>query len=73
VRKEVGWQYFRLCFAAESEENVDACSRRFAQGVKKYWGLKKAEELEDILKDYPMSAQGEGEEQVGNLGMYMGC
>lgn len=73
VRKEVGWQYFRLCFAAESEENVDACSRRFAQGVKKYWGLKKAEELEDILKDYPMSAQDEGEEQVGNLGMYMGC
>lgn len=73
VRKEIGWQYFRLCFAAESEENVDLCSQRFALGVKKYWGIKRAEDLEEILTGSPVAAQGEEEEQVGNLGMYMGC
>lgn len=73
VRKNVGWQYFRLCFAAESEENVDLCSKKFAKGVRKYWSIRTAEELEDIIKDAPFAAQGEADEELGNLGSYMGC
>lgn len=74
VRREVGWQYFRLCFAAESEENVDACSKRFATAVRKYWGVKKVEELEDIINESPIaSAEQDADEEIGNLGMYMGC
>ncbi|CAN8095504.1 unnamed protein product [Discula destructiva] len=81
IRRNVGWQYFRLCFAAETEENVDACSQRFTQGVKRFWGIKTAKELEEIIKDSPVAAaaaaaQGDEEEeqqQLGNLGMYMGC
>lgn len=73
VRRDVGWQYFRLCFAAESEENVDLASRRFANGVRKYWGIKNVKELEDIIKDSPIAAEVELDDEVGNLGLYMGC
>lgn len=77
VRRAVGWQHFRLCFAAESEENVDACSKRFAKGVRKFWAIKKVEELEDLMKDSPlnMTAEDDAEEQqqIGNLGLYLGC
>lgn len=72
VRTEVGWQHYRLCFAAESEENVDSCSKRFAKGVRKFWGIKNVEELEEIVRDAPAAAEDEPAE-IGNLGMYMGC
>lgn len=76
VRRAVGWQYFRLCFAAEEEENVDLCSRRFAKGVRKYWGIRRAEELEALLGDAPGAAAGAEsaeDEDIGNLGLYLGC
>lgn len=74
VRRDVGWRYFRICFAAESEENVDACSLRFARGVRKFFGIKDVKELEDLIKDLPKTAEeAEEDEEVGNLGLYMGC
>ncbi|KAK7749537.1 hypothetical protein SLS53_000113 [Cytospora paraplurivora] len=75
IRRAVGWQYFRLCFAAETEENVDLCSKRFAKGVRKFWGIRKAEELEDLLRDAPGAAGAESaeDEEIGNLGLYLGC
>jgi DNA-binding transcriptional MocR family regulator len=53
IRTEIGWAYSRLCFAAESEENVDACSHRYVSGVQRFWRIKKVEDLEDILKIGP--------------------
>ncbi|KAL1852849.1 hypothetical protein Daus18300_012013 [Diaporthe australafricana] len=74
IRRSVGWQYFRLCFAAETEENVDLCSERFVKGVRKYWAIKKVKELEDLIKDSPVAGQdAEDDEDIGNLGLYMGC
>lgn len=78
VRRDVGWRYLRMCFAAETEENVDAASLRFTRGVRKFFGIKNVKELEDIVKDLPKTAEeaeeAEAEEhEVGNLGMYMGC
>ncbi|KAF3770765.1 PLP-dependent transferase [Cryphonectria parasitica EP155] len=73
VRRDVGWQYVRMCFAAESEENVDLCSQRFVRGVRKYWAIKKVKELEDIIKDSPVAEGNELDEEVANLGLYMGC
>ncbi|KAI0005185.1 aromatic amino acid aminotransferase [Xylariaceae sp. FL0662B] len=72
IRDERGWSYFRLCFAAESEENIDACSLRFAQGVQKFWRIKKVEELENIL-DGINSSQTEDVRGLTNLGSWMGC
>lgn len=78
IRRDVGWQYFRLCFAAESEEGVDLFSKSFVKGVRKFWSIKTAKELEEILHDTETTVNaeedgGEEEVQIGNLGLYHGC
>ncbi|KAI0840266.1 aromatic amino acid aminotransferase [Hypoxylon sp. FL0890] len=72
IRNERGWAYFRLCFAAESEENIEACSLRFAEGVQKFWRIKNVKELESILDD-ANSLHTEAMTDVVNLGSWMGC
>lgn len=77
VREERGWAYFRLCFAAETDENVDACSKRLVAGIQKFWKIKKAQEFNDILNNSP-AAMAEAAEanqvgELGNLGVWMGC
>lgn len=75
IRAERGWAYFRLCFAAETEENVDLCAQRLADAIQRFWRIKKVEEVEDLLGDFFL-AQGEDEEGLeglGNLGSLMGC
>ncbi|ORY71627.1 aromatic amino acid aminotransferase [Pseudomassariella vexata] len=74
IRAERGWAYFRLCFAAESEPNVDACSARFVQGVHRFWRIKKVEELEAILDEFN-SMQNAAVETEGltDLGAFCGC
>ena len=73
IREERAWAYYRLCFAAESEENIDLCTRRFVNGVHKFWRIKDVRVIEDILSpvEGPVSAEAEGD--VGNLGMFHGC
>lgn len=74
IRRSDGWRYFRLCFAAESEEGVDLFSKSFAKGVRKFWTIKTAKELEDLLQPSQALDAEDGEEmQMGNLGLYMGC
>ncbi|TPX09647.1 uncharacterized protein E0L32_009120 [Thyridium curvatum] len=78
VRRERGWAYYRLCFAAESDANVDSCSKRFVAGVHKFWKIKSVEELEDLLGDAPDAASvlpepEDGEQVLGNLGTFLGC
>ncbi|KAI1076286.1 aromatic amino acid aminotransferase [Whalleya microplaca] len=72
IRNERGWAYFRLCFAAESEENIDACSLRFARGVQRFWRIKKVKELEDILEGINIP-QAEDRAGLVDLGSWMGC
>lgn len=69
IRKEVGWGYLRLCFAAESDENVDLCSQRFVDGVHKFWKIKNVATLEDLLKDL-LTVAAAAEEQDG---AWFGC
>ncbi len=75
ISDEKGWAYYRLCFAAESEENIDICTQRFIDGVQKFFRIKDVKTLEEILK--PIT-DGEDEaatadEELGNLGTYVGC
>ncbi|KAL0943765.1 aromatic amino acid aminotransferase [Colletotrichum truncatum] len=72
IKAERGWGYFRLCFAAESEENVDLCSQRLSDAIQAFWRIKKVEEIEELLGDFvaPDEASMEG---LGNLGLWMGC
>ncbi|KAI1098098.1 aromatic amino acid aminotransferase [Jackrogersella minutella] len=72
IREERGWAYYRLCFAAESEENIDSCSLRFADGVQKFWRVKNVKELESLLDEANLLS---AEDMAGltNLGIWMGC
>ncbi|KAF7942774.1 uncharacterized protein EAE97_006228 [Botrytis byssoidea] len=71
IAEERGWQYFRLCFAAVEEEEVQKSSLRFAEGVKAFWMIKNKEDLDDI--DTEANNAGAMEGEVMNLGMNMAC
>lgn len=74
VRAEVAWAHFRLCFAAETEEMVDACSVRFVEGVHSFWKIRSVARLEEILKDDPTSAAASGgSDESEYLGAWSGC
>ena len=47
IRKEKAWRYFRICFAAVENEEIESTSRRFVAGVRDFWGKKKVEDVED--------------------------
>lgn len=74
VRQEIGWAYYRICFAAETEENVDACTERFVAGVQKFWRIKDVRTVQDLITNLPIAAEMAGEDDVfGNLGSFVGC
>lgn len=67
IMAEKGWQYFRACFAAVEEDDIERCSKGFAEGAKAFWLIKDK-------KDLP-SADEEGIQQEGllDLGMKWAC
>ena len=67
-----GWKFFRLCFAAVDEKDVELCSERFAHAVATFWTIKSKKELEDIDDGEEALEMGEGVEMF-NLGPAMGC
>jgi DNA-binding transcriptional MocR family regulator len=72
VRDQEGWKFFRLCFAAVEEEEVDRCSESFAKAVKAFWAIKDKKELEGIEDSIDVQkAQEEG--GLVDLGMGMAC
>ncbi|KAK8002798.1 hypothetical protein PG989_002517 [Apiospora arundinis] len=75
IAEERGWAYYRLCFAAESDENIEKCSRRLVQGIHRFFRIKKVKELEDLLDEAnTVSEQGlEDQDGLANMGTYLGC
>ncbi|KAL2062719.1 hypothetical protein VTL71DRAFT_5791 [Oculimacula yallundae] len=69
IRAEKGWQFYRLCFAAVSEEEVEKSSKRFAEGINAFWKIKSKKELEDIEPEINEANVG----QLSDLGMGMAC
>ncbi|KAM0570526.1 hypothetical protein ACHAP9_003865 [Verticillium nonalfalfae] len=73
IRSESAWAYFRLCFAAVAEEEIEPCSERFVGTVHKFWRIKSVREIEELLDEFN-GAEALGDEGMGNLmGMGMGC
>ncbi|EAQ85900.1 hypothetical protein CHGG_07153 [Chaetomium globosum CBS 148.51] len=74
VRVEKGWQYHRICFAAEEEGNVDLAAERFVEGVRRFWEVTDVRVVGRLLGELGPSGEvqalGEG---VSSLGWYMGC
>ncbi|KAK1760845.1 putative aromatic amino acid aminotransferase [Echria macrotheca] len=79
IRRDRGWSYFRLCFAAESEENIEASAQRFVEGVKDFWKIRSVREIKKLLGMLP-KADGVDEEDAEvfgagcvQLGGWLGC
>ena len=52
IRAERGWQQFRLCFAAEGEDEVDASTKRFVDGVHAFWRVKDPLVIKKLLEPF---------------------
>ena len=73
IRAERGWAYMRLCFAAVSDEDVDACTLRFANAVQKFWRVKSVEEIEKYIAEMESASTTQMAEDVVNIGSMIGC
>ncbi|KAI1636404.1 pyridoxal phosphate-dependent transferase [Biscogniauxia mediterranea] len=81
IRAARAWAYYRLCFAAETDDNVDSATLRLARGIHRFWRIKDPREIEDLLRELdggqpPETAEEEEEGAAGglaNLGSIMGC
>ncbi|KAK5656313.1 hypothetical protein OQA88_4693 [Cercophora sp. LCS_1] len=56
IREAEGWRYYRLCFAAEAEENIDLSAKRFVEGVHGFWGITSVEEIRKLVDLMPHAA-----------------
>jgi DNA-binding transcriptional MocR family regulator len=45
-----GYMFYRLCFAAPEDDEVEAASHRFVDGVNSFWTKKDLGEVEDMLR-----------------------
>jgi DNA-binding transcriptional MocR family regulator len=70
IAEQQGWKYFRLCFAAVSEDGVDKSSKRTAQGIRDFWLIRDKKELEDIEGSVNTEEAMEG---LMDLGMNWAC
>ena len=48
IRDKRSWAYFRICFTAVDEPDVDKMSRRFINGVRDFWGKRNLDDIEDM-------------------------
>jgi len=67
ILAEKGWKFFRLCFAAVDEEDIERCSHGFADGVKAFWQIKDKKDLPSVDDD------SMPEDGLMDLGMNMAC
>ncbi|UNI18978.1 hypothetical protein JDV02_005204 [Purpureocillium takamizusanense] len=51
VVEERAWRHLRLCFTAESEDNIDACSRRLTNAVHKFWLIDGVDIMEELVRE----------------------
>ncbi|KAI2623446.1 aromatic amino acid aminotransferase 1 [Xylaria nigripes] len=69
IAAQRGWAYYRLCFAAEADEKIISSSKRFGEGVQKFWRIKRVAELEALLEEAATDAfEAEGLTNISWLG-----
>ncbi|KAG9245936.1 pyridoxal phosphate-dependent transferase [Calycina marina] len=70
IREAEGYKYFRLCFAAVEEPEIERCSNSFANAVQKFWTIKSVEDLDRIDGD---ADSYEAQPELMDLSSIMGC
>ena len=58
IRRDKGWQYFRLCFAAVNEDVVAKHSKSVVSAFQSFWTKKRSSEIDDILGGEGVSGTG---------------
>ena len=51
IMEERSWSYFRICFAAVDEPEVEKMSHRFVEGCKSFWAKKKLDDVEEATQE----------------------
>ena len=59
IREEKAWRFFRICFAAVDEGEVEGGAKKFVEGVRRFWEVDEVRGAEGLL------ARGEGGEGMG--------
>lgn len=77
IRQAAGWAYMRLCFAAESDENIEAGGKGFVEGVRAFWEIRDVKVIRRLVDMMPRAESegvGEGEEGMSlRLAGWVGC
>ena len=61
IRDRDSWMYFRICFAAADEEEVEGMSHRFVAGCRDFWRNKRhAGDIEELVGMRGMDSGAEG-------------
>lgn len=48
IREKKSWVYFRMCFAAVDEPEVEKSTKRFVVGVQQFWRKKSLDDVEEL-------------------------
>ena len=69
-----GWQYVRLCFAAETDERIPLLAHRLVAAVQKFWKIKSKKEMEDLIAEFSSGRVEElsAMDEVDNIGYGLG-
>lgn len=67
IAKEDGYKFFRLCFAACDEGQVEPISERFVDGVNAFWKIKSVKRIQELLEEADI------EQRAGNLDLAQLC
>ena len=58
IRDAKGWAYFRMCFAAVDEPEIEKSSKRFVAGVQDFWRKKSLDDIEEISNQAMEASEG---------------
>jgi len=80
IRTDVAWAYYRLCFAAETDDNVDVSAKSFVEGLHRFWRIKSVAEIVKLAGSFPHAAaaldgspSSDNSKEMGNMGTWFGC
>lgn len=54
IRKESAWRFFRLCFAAIDEGELEPVTRRFVEGANAFWKIRNPKTVQALLDEVDM-------------------
>lgn len=57
IKREKGWQYFRICFAAIDDEELEQRSKGVVAAFKSFWKIKKVDDIDEELKEGAVVAE----------------